>query len=100
MSFFGFLRKWLLLDWLLGDDDDNKVPDASAPSAHECGSDVEDAHCARIQSLESRIAELEKQQDRCDVLSDRYDDLQDKIDDLQDEIDDLQDELDDMDDDL
>lgn len=100
MSFFGFLRKWLLLDWLLGDDDDNKSPASSAPSAPECGSDVEDAHCVRIQSLESRIAELEKQQDRCDVLSDRYDDLQDEIDELQDEIDDLQDELDDMDDDL
>ena len=93
MSFLSFLGKFLLLEWLLDDDEENKTP--PRPSSNQYDYGREDDYFDRVHSLESRIDELERQQDRCDILSDRYDELQDRIDDLQDELDEL-DEFDDF----
>ena len=92
MSFLSFLGKVFLLDWLLGDDEEEKI--AQPPKlTYEYGR--EDDYFDKVHSLENRIDELERQQDRCDILSDRYDELQDRIDDLQDELDEMDDCFDD-----
>ena len=88
MSFSSFLSKMFLLDWLLGDHEEEKVTQPPIPT-YDYG--LEDDYFDKVRSLENRINELERQQDRCDILSDRYDELQDRIDDLQDELDELDD---------
>ena len=92
MSFLSFLGKVFLLDWLLGDDEEEKVSQQSKPT-YDYGR--EEDYLDKVHSLEHRIDELERQQDKCDILSDRYDELQDRIDDLQDELDELDDSFED-----
>ena len=91
MSFLSFLGKLFLLDWLLGDDEVEKVAQPSKPT-YDYGREVD--YFDKVYSLESRINELERRQDRCDILSDKYDESQDRIDDLQDERDKLDDYFD------
>ena len=92
MSFLSFLGKVFLLDWLLGDDEEEKVEQRSKPT-YDYGR--EDDYFDQVHLLENRINELERQQNKCDILSDRYDELQDRIDDLQDELDELDDSFED-----
>lgn len=84
MSFLSFLGKVFLLDWLLGDDEEEKIVRLPKP-IYDYGR--EDDYFDKVYSLENRIDGLERQQDRCDIISDRYDELKDRIDDLQDELD-------------
>lgn len=94
MSFWSFIQKVLLFEWLFGDDEEEDRIEQL--QRNQTGSKLEDDAYDRIRSLENRIETLEMQQHRCDILSDRYDELQDEIDDLQDELDDIGDSLDDF----
>lgn len=62
MSFLSFLGKVFSLDWLLGDDEEEKVAQPPKPT-YDYGR--EDDYFDKVHSLESRINELERQQDRC-----------------------------------
>ena len=94
MSFWRFIQKVLLFEWLFGDDEEEDRIDQL--QRNQTGSKLEDDAYDKIHSLENRIGKLEMQQEKYDILSDRYDELQDEIDDLQDELDDIEDSLDDF----
>ena len=55
MSFLSFLGKVFLLDWLLGDDEEEKIAQPPKPT-YDYGR--EDDYFDKVHSLESRIDEL------------------------------------------